>query len=67
MTIQESKIEPLAGALSAEKGSRGSDGTYKGDVGDTTGARTTGTAPGLDDEDVDGARIEPMGKAGNSL
>ena len=48
------------GALAAEKGSHGSDGTYKGDVGDTTGARTESTNPGLNDVTVDGAKIEPL-------
>ena len=49
------------GPLAAEKGSHGSDGTYKGDVGDTTGIKTDSTWEGVSDEKVDAARIEPMG------
>jgi hypothetical protein len=48
------------GPLAAKKGSHGSDGTYKGDVGDTTGVKTGSTSHGLDDAAVDGSGIEPM-------
>lgn len=56
-------MEPLFGALAAEKGSKGSDGTYKGAASDdiTKGAGTATTNPGVDDEITDGSRIQPLG------